>query len=73
MNKGEYIIMATENNLSTRSYYGNIEYEMSKEMAKQILDTRKGTERNMPPQQFLCQVVNEDFGIKGNCIKVNVI
>ena len=59
--------------MTTKSYYGNIEYEMNSQLAKSILDTRKGTERNMPPQQFLCQIVNEEFGIKGNCIKVNVI
>ena len=49
------------------------QYEMSKEMAKQILATRKGTEQNMQPQEFLCQVVNEEFGIKGHCVKVNTI
>ena len=59
--------------LPARPYYGNIEYEMSSEMAKEILNTRKGTERNMPPQKFLCQVVNDEFRLKGNCIKVNVI
>ena len=56
-----------------RPPYGNIEYEMSKLMAKEILATRKGGERNIPPQKFLCQVVNDEFGLKGNCIKVNVI
>ena len=56
-----------------RPFYGNIEYEMSKDMAKEILATRKGAEMNMPPQKFLCQVVNDEFGLKGNCIKVNVI
>lgn len=78
MNKGEKITMTNtiiiaQGNLPARPYYGNIEYEMSKQLAKSILDTRKGTERNMPPQKFLCQVVNDEFGLKGNCIKVNVI
>ncbi len=50
--------------------YGEIEYEMSKEMAKEILATRKGAERNMHPQEFLKKIVNEEFGIKGNCVKV---
>ena len=56
-----------------RPSYGKIEYEMSKQLAKSILDTRKGTERNIPPQQFLCQVVNDDFGLKGHCVKVHVV
>ena len=38
--------------------YGEIEYEMPKELAKQILATRKGTEQNMHPQEFLKKVVN---------------
>ena len=53
-----------------KPYEGGIEYEMTKEMAKQILATRKGTDQNIPPQKFLCQVVNEEFGIKGNCVRV---
>ena len=53
-----------------KPFEGGIEYEMSKEMAKQILATRKGAEQNMPPQKFLCQIVNEEFGLKGNCTRV---
>lgn len=53
-----------------KPFEGGIEYEMSKEMAKQILATRKGAEQNMPPQKFLCQVVNEEFSLKGNCTRV---
>ena len=53
-----------------KPFYDEIEYEMPKELAKQILATRKGTEQNMHPQAFLCKVVNEEFGIKGNCVKV---
>ena len=43
---------------------------MPKEFAKQILLTRKGTEKNMHPQEYLKKVVNEEFGLKGYCIKV---
>jgi len=56
--------------VSAKSFYNEIEYEMPKELAKQILATRKGTDQNMHPQTFLCKVVNEEFGIKGNCVKV---
>ena len=54
----------------TKPYEEGIEYEMSKELAKQILATRKGTDQNMHPQEFLCKVVNEEFGLKGNCTRV---
>lgn len=57
----------------TKPSYGDIEYEMPKVMAKQILATRKGTEANMPPQEFLKKVVNEEFGLKGNCVRVITI
>ena len=53
--------------------YGEIEYEMSKEMAKQILATRKGTDQNVHPQEFLKRVVNEDFGLKGYCTNVIIL
>ena len=32
-----------------KPFYGEIEYEMPKELAKQILATRKGTDQNMHP------------------------
>ena len=54
----------------TKPFYNDIEYEMPKGLAKEILATRKGEERNMQPQAFLCKVVNEEFGLLGNCIKV---
>ena len=57
----------------TKPWYGPIEYEMPKEMAKVLLAERKGTDRNMHPQEYLKKVVNEDFGIKGNCVKVTTI
>ena len=54
----------------TKPFYNEIEYEMPKAFAKEILATRKGEERNMQPQTFLCKVVNEEFGLLGNCVKV---
>lgn len=50
--------------------YGNIEYRMSKEMAHEILKTRKGNDQKMHPQKYLCKYVNEVLGIKGNCTLV---
>lgn len=56
-----------------KPYYGGIEYEMPKLMAKEILNERKGADKNMHPQAYLCKVVNETFGLKGNCVKVTTI
>lgn len=56
-----------------KPYYSGIEYEMPKLMAKEILNERKGADKNMHPQAYLCKVVNETFGLKGNCVKVTTI
>ena len=49
---------------------GNIEYKMSKEMADFYLKNRKGEDKKKYPQKYLCEIVNEQFGIKGVCTKV---
>lgn len=49
---------------------GDFEYKMTKEMADAYLKSRKGTDKNKHPQDYLCQVVNNEFGIKGNCTRV---
>lgn len=46
------------------------EYNMSEQLAKEILATRKNAEKNMYPQVFLCKVVNETFGLRGHCVSV---
>lgn len=46
------------------------EYKMSREMANEYLKNRKGPEKNKRPQEFLCNLVNTEFGIRGNCIRV---
>lgn len=56
-----------------KPFEGGIEYEMPKELAKQILATRKGADQNVHPQEFLCRVVNEEFGLKGYCTRVITI
>lgn len=50
--------------------YNNIEYRMTKTLAREILKARKGADQNMHPQKYLCQYVNNNFGIKGNCVLV---
>ena len=45
----------------------NIEYKMSYAMAKDLL---KNKPNNLTPEQYLCKIVNETFGLKGCCVKV---
>lgn len=40
------------------------EYKMSKEMANEILKARKGDNRKKNPQAYLCEYVNEQFGLR---------
>ena len=49
---------------------GTIEYKMTAEMAAMYLKARKGADKQLDPQPYLCKVVNEEFGIKGECTKV---
>lgn len=49
---------------------GYIEYKMPKQMAQEYLKLRKGEEQKMRPNEYLCKVVNENFGIKGYCTNV---
>ena len=47
-----------------------IEYKMPEQMAREYLKNRKGDEAKMRPNDFLCMVVNENFGLKGRCVNV---
>lgn len=49
---------------------GYFEYKMNKDMANAYLNARKGEDKKKRPQEYLCQIVNDNFGIKGTCIKV---
>ena len=49
---------------------GDIEYKMTKEMADAYLKSRKGDDKKKHQQEYLCEVVNTEFGIKGTCVKV---
>jgi hypothetical protein len=56
--------------MDVKNYYGEIEYRMSAEMAREILKARKGEDSKMHPQKYLCQYVNEECGLKGYCTLV---
>lgn len=47
---------------------GSIEYKMSNAMARAIIKNHKGPKKR--PQEILCAYVNEQMGLKGNCVKV---
>jgi hypothetical protein len=43
---------------------------MSEGMAKAYLDSRKGEDKKKHPGDYLREVVDSDFGIKGRCSRV---
>ena len=49
---------------------GFFEFKMTKEMANTYLNSRKGDDKKKRPQEYLCQVVNNEFGMKGTCTRV---
>ena len=55
---------------TTHEKCGFVEYKMPKEMASRLLEDRKGNDSKMRPNDYLCKVVNEEFGLKGYCTHV---
>lgn len=51
-----------------KDFYRSIEYKMPESVAKMLLKTRKDKKKN--PQQWLCDYVNSECGILGNCTRV---
>ena len=51
---------------------GDFEYKMSVEMADALLKLRKGEEKKKHPSEYLCEIVDAEFGIKGVCSRVIV-
>lgn len=49
---------------------GTIEYKMPKKMAQALLKNRHGADVKMQPNDYLCKIVNEEFGLKGYCTNV---
>lgn len=63
--------MIENNTQYTHERAGAVEYAMPEGLAQELLKTRKGTEKNMHPEDFLVKVVNETFGLKEKCVKVS--
>ena len=49
---------------------GLIEYAMPREIAESLLNNRKGKDKGIDPQKYLCDYVNEELHLIGYCIKV---
>lgn len=60
--------------MDTEVVVRGIEYKMPIEMAKNYVKTSKSQKikdiNSKSAQDFLVKVVNEEFGIKGTCIRV---
>ena len=48
----------------------NFEYKMTTRLYEEYLKGRKGKNKNLDPQTYLCQIINEEYGIKGTCVRV---
>lgn len=48
----------------------NLEYKMSSKLYHSLLKGRNAAEKKRPPQEYLCNVVNENFGLKGKVTRV---
>lgn len=46
------------------------EYNISKEMAEEILKTRKGEDKKLEPQKYLVKFINEQMGLLHEVKKV---
>lgn len=46
------------------------EYNMSKQMADELLKERKGSDKNIDPQEYLIKYVNEQFTLRLPVTKV---
>ena len=49
---------------------GYIEYKMPESMAKDYLKARAGDEKKMNANEYLCKIVDEEFGLLGKCVRV---
>lgn len=68
--KGEFIMAIVTKVGTLHEKAGSVEYKMPDKMARELLKNRKGDEAKMRPNDFLCMVVNENFGLKGHCVNV---
>lgn len=70
LRKNENFSISSINTGSLSEKCGGIEYKMSAAMAQHIIKTHKGPKKNK--QEMLCAYVNQEMGLKGQCVKVLV-
>lgn len=49
---------------------GKFEYKMPDKMAREFLKNRSAEDKKLNPNEYLCRIVNEQFGLLYNCVKV---
>lgn len=47
-----------------------IQYKMTQQMANILLKSRRGDDRKIENQKYLCDYVNKTCGLNGTCIEV---
>ena len=68
--KGELFMATVVKPRALHEKAGFIEYKMPEAMARDYLDGRNAEEKKMHPNDFLCKIINEGFGLKGYCTRV---
>ena len=73
LRKNEKFTVTVEKIDSEHVKAGAVEYQMPQKFADELLKARKGQEKNMRPQDFLVQYVNDECGLLYNGVKVTTI
>ena len=68
--KGELIMAIIQKTGTLHEKAGYIEYKMPEQMARELLKNRKGDEKKKNDQEYLVQIVNEQFGLRLPVTKV---
>lgn len=56
-----------------KTYMRPVEYQMDAHVADSYLKARKGDDKKMRPNDYLCKVVNEEYNLRGYCVKVTTV
>lgn len=53
-----------------KEFYRPIEYKMPVKLAQELLKARKGNDAKKNKQAWLCEYVNTEYNLLGNCTRV---
>ena len=56
-----------------KTYMRPVEYQMTAKVADSYLKARKGDDKKLRPNDYLCKVVNEEYNLRGYCVKVTTV